>query len=161
MGSSQLILVLGGIVLLSILSMNYYNANRTKQNADYYNQALITGTGIAQSLLDEIMSRAFDEKTRTKAQTTTDSLTISGSLGPDSGEGNVNAYDDVDDYKNYTRQDTLGILGMFRSSVNVYYISTFSPNSPTTTRTFSKRVDIKVTNAWISDTIKVNHIISY
>ena len=157
-----MILIVGGLIILTLLGMNFSESYKWKSQIQYYNEALIASSGLGQSIIEQIMKRSFDEKTRTKAVTSTDSLTAVASLGTDSGESNVLLFDDVDDFNNYTRNDTLSIYGIYNISVKVYYNVKMNPNTKSNTRTFSKRVDVKVYNPYLGiDSVKLNHIITY
>ncbi|MFA5805997.1 MAG: hypothetical protein WC879_15275 [Melioribacteraceae bacterium] len=161
MGTGQIILLIGSLILLIIFSLNFYNSYRSKSEIDFYNQALITGTGIGQSIIDEIQTRSFDQKTVTKAITSTDSLTAVGSLGPESGETSVTKFNDADDYKNYVRLDTLGVMGIFKTQVNINYATKMNPDLNSLSKTFTKRIDVFVTNTYLQDTLKLKHVITY
>jgi len=160
MGTAQFIMLAGGLLLLVFLSLTFYSSFRSKTDIDLYNEALITGTAIGQSIIDEITTKSFDKKTVTKSYTVPDSLTAVGLLGPDIGESSSNQFNDVDDYKNFVRFDTLA-MGIFRTKVNVNYASKMNPNQISASRTFSKRIDVSVWNKYLQDTLKLNYIITY
>ncbi|KAF0150901.1 MAG: hypothetical protein FD143_2410 [Ignavibacteria bacterium] len=162
MGSAQLITVLGGLVMLSLLGLSFYSSYRAKLDVNYYNEVLITATGVGESMLEKIMTRAFDEKTITKAVTSTDSLTTAGSIGTDAGETAIHLYDDIDDFNNYSKIDTLSIYGQYKTFVKVRYVQKMNPNTISNTRTFSKRIDVKVINNYLNtDTVRLYHIVTY
>lgn len=162
MGSAQLLTILGGLVILSLLGLSFYNSYRTKSDVNYYNEALITASGLGESMLEQIMTRAFDEKSVSKAANTTDSLTASYNLGTDTGESTIATFDDIDDFDNYIRFDTLSVFGLYRTSVKVRYMTKMNPNSLSASRTFSKRIDIKVFNNYMgTDTVKFFHVVTY
>lgn len=161
MGAQQIILILGSLLLLTIFSLNFYSAYGDKTKIDLHNQALITGTGIGQSIIDEIQTRAFDQETVDKPITSTDSLTAISSLGPDGGEPSANRFNDVDDYKNYIRYDTLHVLGIFKTVVDVCYANKMNPEVNAGGRTFTKRIDVEITNRYLQDTLKLKHVIAY
>ncbi len=160
MGTAQLIMLLGGLLLLIFLSMTFYSSFRSKSDIELYNEALITGTAIGQSIIDEISTRAFDQKTVTKSITVPDSLTVVGSLGPEVGESNSTLFNDIDDFKNYVRLDTL-VMGVFRTRVNVNYLSKMNPGLISSSKTFTKRIDVFVSNLYLQDTLKLNYVITY
>jgi len=141
--------------------LTVYRATSSRVSLTLLNEATITATGLGQSLIDEIQVKAFDEKTVNSSVSTSDSLTLSSSFGKDAGETLVTHFDDIDDYHNYTRSDTLSRLGQFNSSVIVSYVQKFNPDSKTSIRTFSKRIDVFVMNQALTDTIKLYHIITY
>ena len=157
----QQMLVIGGVLLLSYLALSYHSSTGYQTSATLYNEAVITGTGIAQSFMEEIQSKAFDEKTTAGTVDSPDSLTNPFDLGPESGEPNATKFDDVDDYNDYRTTVTHGRLGDFDAVVNVFYVNTMSPGSKNFARTFSKRVDIYVITYVLKDTLKFNQVISY
>ena len=161
MSSGQQILTIFAIVILTILIINVYNSQSTREGMLLSNEAIITGTGIAQSLLNESQAKAFDEKTVNQGVADTDSLTLPNSLGPDAGEIISTQFDDIDDYNNYTRSDSLGRLGLFNTKVEVYYIDKLSPGVKSYTQTFTKEIDISLTNFSFPDTIKFYQLIVY
>ncbi len=159
MSTTQTLLTIGGILLLTFLILSYYRSSGTQTEISINNEAIITGTGIAQSLFDEIQGKAFDETTTTAS--VSDANNLSSSLGKDSGESLRSSFDDVDDYRKYTTNDTLSKLGVFFSEIDVNYVSASDPDVISYSRTFAKRVDITVTNDYLTDTLKFSQVISY
>lgn len=161
MGYTQLILLLGSLVLLGLLGLTQTNSLTRNTENNMYNQALFTGTGIAQSLLEQVLSREFDEVTITQMLTIPDSLTAPASLGKESGETLVTQFDDVDDYHNYTRTESLDVFGNFNMKVSVHYIVSMNPEQKSASRTFMKRINVSLYNQYIGDTVTVNGIKAY
>ncbi len=161
MGTGQQLLTIAAIVLLSVLIINVYRSNSTQSSIIYENEAILEAAGLAQSMIDEIQSKAFDEKTLSEPVAEATELTPSGLLGKDSGEIKDYQFDDIDDYNNYTRTDSLDRLGVFTTTVSVYYVQNFEPDTKTTSRTFSKRVDVSVSNFSLQNPIKMSQVISY
>lgn len=161
MSSGQQLLAILAIAMLTVLIINVYNSQSSKEGMLLSNEAIITGTGIAQSLLNEIQAKAFDEKTVNQGVADTDSLTLPNSLGPDAGEIISTQFDDIDDYNNYTRSDSLGRLGLFNTKVDIYYIDKLSPGVKSYTQTFTKEIYISLTNFSLPDTIKFHQVIAY
>jgi len=160
MGYHQ-ILTIASIFLLSTLILNVNNATTQRLTSMYSNEAAIDASGIAQSLIDEIQTRAFDERTIYKMVTTTDSLTVVKLVGKDAGETVSTQFDDIDDYNNYTRTDSLSRMGNFNTKVLVYYIDKNNPDTQSAVRTFTKQIDVHITNFSLPDTLKFSHIIGY
>jgi hypothetical protein len=105
--------------------------------------------------------KAFDENTISGFTSTTAGLTPVASLGFDATENHVNKYDDIDDYRNYKRNDYLPRLGMFTTFVCVKYANRTTLDS-VQARTFLKRIDVSVViNSGMKDTVRLNHYISY
>ena len=158
----QQILVIGGLFLLSYLSLSLHSSDSSQSSATLYNEAVITGTGIAQSLMEEIQRKDFDEETVSGSVDSPDSLTFPYYLGPETGETSRTQFDDIDDYNDYTATETHGRLGDFHTAVKVRYINKMSPNSNSFGRTFSKRVDIYVHTYILKDTLKfINNVLTY
>jgi len=161
LNSGQQILTIFAIAILTILIINVYKSQSLKQEMIYSNEAILTGTDLAQSLLNEIEAKAFDEKTVSQSVSIADTLTSPDSLGAETGEYTTTQFDDIDDYNNYTRSDSLGKLGLFNLWVKVYYINKLSPDVESSTQTFSKQIDILLTNFSVPDTIRFHQVISY
>ena len=71
-------------------------------------------------------------------------LTCAQLLKPETGETSFYLYDDIDDFNGYTHADTLDRLGIFKTGIIVYYVETMKPDQKLTTKSFSKRIDIKI-----------------
>jgi MSHA pilin protein MshD len=119
------------------------------------------GTGIGQSMLEEILTKSFDENTITSSVNHSDSLTSVGSLGKDAGENSSLKYDDVDDYKNFTRSDTLENLGVFTTTVSCCYVNEANTDLKSYSQTFLKRIDVSVTGENLKAPLIFNYIVSY
>lgn len=159
MNTGQQIIAIGAIFLLSLLALTVYRSTGNRTTSNYENEAILTGTSIGQSMLEEITSKSFDENTiSSPAKNTSD---LSSVLGPETGENNVNQYDDIDDYLNYTTSDSLERMGKFNIKVSVYYVEKMNPEVKSIVRTFSKRIDVMVTNKNLPDTLKLNYVVAY
>jgi len=161
MSSGHMLLSIAGVFLLSNLILNVHKANTERMLSIYTSESVIDASGLAQSILDEIQTKAFDEKTTTSAVSVTDSLTSVNKLGPDSGELINTGFDDIDDYNNFSTTIVLDRMGAFAIKVNVTYVNTLNPQTKSNSPTFSKHVQVAVTNYSLLDTLKFDHIISY
>ncbi|MCR4416495.1 MAG: hypothetical protein WHV63_01650 [Ignavibacteria bacterium] len=161
MNTGQTLLVTVGLLLFTIFVLTVYRTTSSRFAFAIANEAIISGTAIAQSMIDEISQKSFDEKTVSGVVSVPDSLTPVSALGPDVGENDPTKFDDIDDYNNFQKTDSLSRLGNFKTRVSVYYVSSGNPDLKSLSRTFYKRVDVFVTNNFISDTIKLYRIISY
>lgn len=161
MNTGQMLLSIGGFLLLGNLIINVNRANSERMVASYSNEAIINASGLAQSVIDEIQMKAFDEKTVIASVSNTDSLTNANSLGPETGEIYNTDFDDVDDYKNYNTVVTLDRMGDFNMSVSVSYVNTLNPSIKSSIPTFSKHIEIKLTNYNVLDTLTFDQIIAY
>ncbi len=157
----QQLLVIGALIILGSLVLTF---NRSTQNVNannYFNIALIDATASAQSLIEGIQTKAFDEKTVSTNVSSASALTANGSLGPDAGESIPTQFDDVDDYKNYTEVDSFQQFGAFELSVEINYVQTNSPESISGSPTYLKKVDVTVTNDFLGRPLTLSRIISY
>lgn len=161
MSSVQQLLVLGASMVLTYLIFNYFRSTSYQNDVSLFNEAVISATGIGQSIIDEIQTKAFDEQTVLFPQDDASGLTAAADLGPDPGETSYTLFNDIDDYNEYSRVDSLDKLGNFYTSVEVYYVNSASPNLKTTVKNFTKRVDVFVTTFLLMDTLKLSQIISY
>lgn len=161
MNTGQTLLVTVGLLLFTIFILTVYRTTASRFTFAIANEALLTGTGIAQSLIDEITLKNFDENTIGKVVSTPDSLTPVNSLGPESGETDVTKFDDIDDYNNYQRTETLSRLGNFKAWVKVYYVKPNLPDVLSNTRTFAKKIEVFIQNSFVTDTIKMYRIVTY
>ncbi len=161
MNSGHMLLTIAGVFLLSNLILNVHKANTERMIATYTSESVIDASGLAQSVIDEIQTKAFDENTITKAISKTELLTSVKNLGPETGEVKNTDFDDIDDYNNYTTKITLDRMGDFDVKVNIAYVNTLNPQVKSSSSTFSKHVEVLVTNYSLMDTLKFNHIISY
>ena len=161
MGSGHQLLTIAGIFLLSILILNSNKANTERAITLYTSGSVIDANGVAQSILDEIQCKAFDETTVHKAVWSADSLTLPNALGNESGETQHTKFDDIDDYNNYNTTVTLDEFGDFFIIARVKYVDTMNPELISSIPTYSKRVEVAITNFSYPDTLKFYQVISY
>lgn len=132
-GFTLIELIIGIVVLsvsLSIVSTLIVPAE--EKSAD--NILQIKASELAQSLMTDILSRAFDDNSDMSGgrircgEPAANACTLSSELGPETGEaGNRNLFDDVDDFHGYNElinasNDTLdGGYNQFTVNVTVIY----------------------------------------
>ena len=161
MNSGHMFLTIAGLILLSNLILNVHKANTGRMIATYTSESVIDASGLAQSIIDMIQSKAFDENTITDAAWELDSLTAVNKLGPESGEYKHTDFDDIDDYNNYSTRISLDRMGDFDINVKVFYISFLNPKIKSSTITYSKKIELSIINYSLLDTLKYHHIVSY
>lgn len=161
MFSIERIFVTGGIMLLSVLTLIFGSSKSDQIVVNLNNEAIITATALGQSLLEEIESRAFDENTVSTYAEFPNELTSYALLGPESGEINSTQFNDIDDFNNYSNLHTLSRLGDFLIAIEIFYVSPQNPEIKVTSRTFSKRIIINITNPYLLNRIQINKIVSY
>jgi hypothetical protein len=159
MNTGQTILVLAALLLLSgvILGVNRLLISKTSTMLE--SEADLTALSVGQSMLDEIMSQAYDKVVANGTKVFNDSsqFTATSSLGPDVGESitlpdtaaasgqykSVTAYNDVDDYTGYTRLVNT-TMGTFAVTDTVFYVSESNPNLKQTPQSFYKKIVVTV-----------------
>ena len=159
--SGHMLLTIAGVILLSNLILNVHKANTERMIATYTSESVIDASGLAQSIIDMIQSKAFDENTTEAAVWQLDSLTAVINLGPESGEYKHTEFDDIDDYNNYSETVSLDRMGDFYINVNVFYVSTLNSQIKSSIPTYSKKIELSIINYSLLDTLKYNHIVSY
>lgn len=130
-----------GLVTLTILNFNKDSINT--QDLLIYNKEFIIATTVAQSILDEISGKEFDEEI-VIGSTIVTANDFSSILRKEGSEVYPN-FDDVDDYNNFSKTDTIPGMGIFDISIEVYYMT--DAMVKTTSKTYNKNVTIKVTNS--------------
>jgi len=157
----QQLLVIGALIILGSLILTFNRSTQNVNTNNYFNTALVDATASAQSLLERIQSKAFDEKTITSSVNTASQLTSISNFGPDAGETGNLTYDDVDDYNRYAEVDSLQHFGAFSLSVAVNYGQKYSPETVSSSQTFLKKVDVTVSNPNLTRPLTLSRIISY
>jgi hypothetical protein len=161
MSGAQHLLAIAAILLLTTLILNVHRSTGEKILVTYTNESVITGTGVAQSIMDEITVKAFDENTVFHPVFVADSLTAINSLGTDLNEYLRTDYDDVDDYKNFQETVTTDRMGEFNVKVSVVYVDPNNLENVSSVTTFTKRIKVMVTNFNLPDTIRLSQIVGY
>jgi len=161
MNSGHMYLTIAGLILLSNLILNVHKANTGRMIATYTSESVIDASGLAQSIIDMIQSKAFDENTITDAAWELDQLTAVNKLGPESGEYKHTDFDDIDDYNNYSTRISLDRMGDFDINVKVFYVTNLNPQIKSSIPTYSKKIDLSIINYSLLDTLKYHHIVSY
>lgn len=163
MNTGQILLVLGAFTILSILTLGWNRTTYGTVELGLEMEATLNALSIGQSMLDEVMSKGFDQKTLggTVAYNYSQ-ITPYGSLGPESGEAisgidsaytsggtfhdfmSKSKFNDVDDYDLYHRIVFDPRMGYFDVFDSVKYVSEFTPNKDTTAATFYKKIVVVV-----------------
>ena len=170
MNTGEILLTIGAMLLLSILVLRVNNTLFNSGTVVTNSKLGLTAISLAQSRLEEIKSKAFDDKTVSATVSSTSSLTPAGSLGHESGETYPN-FDDIDDYNGFTTTDTVQInpnlpktgsnVEYFRESCSVVYVQSNSPDVTSSSQTWNKKITVSVTNSMMSDTITSSTVFSY
>lgn len=153
-----MLLTAGAVVLIgltvSTVQKNFSNHGFIFQQMEIGIYKISLGT----SILEEAMGKAFDENS---IDTDVSSITeLSSSLGPGSGESYPN-FDDFDDYNNFST--TMGIEGVDSLTIKckVVYIDPSNPDGFSSSRTWHKKITVKVWGTVQPDTLTFQHVFSY
>jgi hypothetical protein len=165
MFSGQTLLVIGGLVLLSFAVLTFYTSEGNTTTMTIYNEALITAAGIGQTVIEEMSTMALDENTIDNVVDSPDSLTPFVNFGPDElpdkSKETIETFDDIDDFNGYQRKDSLFRMGNFEVKVNVNYVKYEEPDSVVNVRTFYKKAEVLIYNAFLPDTLQLYYTVSY
>jgi hypothetical protein len=154
MGLGQTLLTIMAMVLMGrlIIGTNaaVVNTGSIKDMAEYR----ITATSLGTSAIESASSLAFDQASVDTFITVDriNELTQADHLGPEAGETTQTTFNDVDDYNNFSRIDTIPNSAIFKTAVFVSYV-TISGNTITTTtsKTFNKQITVYVTSDYLLD----------
>ena len=186
MNTGQMLLVLAALLLLGMvtLAVNKMLVNKTTTMLEA--EASLNAISLAQSMIDEIMTKSYDLATAPGSSGPKDSgpkvydstaFTAPASLGPSNAEvsavprpeppdtavayKSVAGYNDVDDYNNYTRKAYTTLMGTFTLTDTVYYVSEFDPNSKSDKQTFHKKVVVTVRHPNMPRPLQLSDIAVY
>jgi hypothetical protein len=159
---AQLIQIIGAFLVLSTLTLSVNSTMLSSVMVSLECEAMLNATSIGQSLIDEILSKNYDEKTVNKKVYNTSELSSVAALGPDAGEAivvpdtkelSLIRFDDVDDYHNYVRvvNDSTH-LGTYTARVSIAYVQESNCETASNTPTYFKRITVQIENAYMRQT---------
>lgn len=151
-------LAMGALVIFSMISLNFNGVVMQNLTNEIDNKVFLTAFSLADDLIEEIKLRAFDQKTVVFSAINKEQLTASASLGPDSGEVSVNMFNDIDDFKGYSKNISLPHAENYTVTANVYYVQENNQQQISTTQTFYKRVDVKVNSRFMSSDVVLSFV---
>ncbi len=169
--------VIAAFSLLSVVTLSVNSTIINNTNLGLEQEADIDAVSIAQSMMDEIMDRAFDQAVVNGTRAWSPSVfTATNNLGPESTWGEPTmyktapvvydtntpghfaskiAFNDVDDYNNYHRKAWDPRMGWFTVIDSVSYVDdkTLAPSS---VRTYAKLITVTVTQQNMSKDLDGN-----
>jgi hypothetical protein len=167
-------LTLGAFCLFVMLLLTFYKILAQSSVTINDAQAGISEMTLATTYIELAQGLGFDEATQDSFLTPSEinTLTAPANLGPDNPppagehlENDIRYFDDIDDLKNFEVVDSTltGILGTYKTRFDVNYVNALDVNTISATRTFVKRLDIKV---WriappSRDTLKMSYVMGY
>jgi hypothetical protein len=173
-------LVIFGTFLSSTNRLMLGNTQIAEQN-EYY----ISAISLAQAVIDEAKTKAFDQKTvnDTVAIALVDSLTVFNKLGTEGAAENVPKpdvlfsaapytatspgyksmykFNDIDDYDGYSRLVNTPRAEGFTVSVQVKYVDPVNPDIPQPAQTFCKRMKVTVTSPYMLNPVELSYAFTY
>ena len=153
-----MLLTAGAVVLIGLtvssVQKNFSNNGFIFQQMEIGIYKVSLGT----SILEEAMGRAFDENSLETDISSLSSLT--GALGKESGEV-YPEFDDFDDYNGLrTTLATEGVDSLF-TLCKVVYVDPTNPDGSSSSRTWHKKIVVKVWGSVEPDTLTFQHVFSY
>ena len=174
MNTGQMLLVLGAMAILSLTSLTINTVLVGQTTAVLEAEAGLNAISIAQTMIDEIMTKAYDAYTVSNKAYSANSFTASNALGCNSTEAsNVSQpdvatpfksfkyYNDVDDYNNYTRTAATTLMGNFAVVDTVIYVVETKPDQKSNTQTYHKKVIVTVRHPNMSKPLQLSDIAVY
>ncbi|HEY6191649.1 MAG TPA: hypothetical protein VI215_04895 [Bacteroidota bacterium] len=173
-------LIIFGTFLSSSNRLMMGNTQIAEQN-EYY----ISAISLAQAVIDEAKTKAFDQKTVVDTATVAlaDSFTVFNKLGPEGVTENVPKpdvlvsaapytatspgykstykFNDIDDYDGYTRTVNTPRAEGFTIAVQVKYGDPTDPDVPLNYQTFCKRMKVTVTSPYMTDKVELSYAFTY
>lgn len=142
MNTGQMMIGITAMGLVAYIILNFSNSSLSTQDSIIYSKEFIVATTLAQSTLDEISDKFYDEVVA-EGKTIKSEKDFSSTLGTDASEVYPN-FDDVDDYNNFNKTEIVPQMGEFTVSVQVEYMTDGLVKSGT--KTYNKNVTIYVTS---------------
>jgi hypothetical protein len=173
--SNNLVFVIFGMILLGTFMLMANGLLLENSIAADMNEYYLTAMSLAQSVIDEAKTKAFDQKTVSGPVTSKDSLTSPSNLTREgSGEvvpvpdtltsqgflSSIN-FNDVDDYNGYRRLVNTPRTNGYMLAAAVRYVSSTYPDSASSTMSYSKKMTVTVTSPYFPDSLKVQYIFVY
>jgi hypothetical protein len=153
-------LTTGAIVLLGLTVMTVNRTFSTHGSILTQTQIGLYGISLAASRIQDAASQSFDEATKDSGITSTTYLTAAGSLGKETGDVTTNL-DDFDDYNNLVTGEKIMGVDTFVVRSYVHYVSDAAPDIDLASKSWHKRIDVRVTSFGNTDTIKLSYVFSY
>ena len=156
MEQSELLLVLGAIVIFGLISLSVNQHILVNSDAVYGQQAELYAVSVAQRYIEEAKMKAFDENAINNSVGAPSSFT---NPGKDGGE-TYPLFDDVDDFNNFS--STLTELGTMNVSITVGYVTDANLDSIVVgTKTYYKKMTVTVQSDYLNHAVEANYVFAY
>jgi hypothetical protein len=174
MNTGQMLAVLVALSLLGVVSLTNNTLMLSKTETMLEAEASLNAISIAQTLIDEIMTKNYDLATVTKKVVNADDFTDPLSLGPNDAEKksvplpdvgptyrSIKYYNDLDDYNGYRRIVSTPKMGDFTLLVDIFYVSETYPDEVSKDETFHKKIIVTVSHLNLSEPVQLSDISVY
>lgn len=170
MHTGQMLLVLGAIVIFSMIVLNVNKALLNSTEMSLEAESTVTATTLAQSIITEITSKAFDTYTANSTVESVDELTSAYGLGRAWSENitvddtNLDDYsdlNDIDDFNGHSDVVNTPRFGDYTLSMEVKYVNPSNPDQVVYTRTWMKRIKVTVTGPSLEQPLTLYYYSSY
>jgi hypothetical protein len=182
MGSGQMLLTLGAMMLLGLIILTTNSTMLDNEQVVMDSEFGVAAISLATSLVEEIQGKLYDAAGADSGITSLSKLTASGSLGPSGSEryhpkdSTKTDFNDVDDFNNFWiefvadtsrprvatyRGESRGFRADYQVRARVYYVDKNSPDATSFTPTWHKKVVVTVSSPSSRDTLSFPTIISY
>ena len=182
MGSGQMLLTLGAMMLLGIIILTANSTMLDNEQVVMDSEFGVAAISLATSLVEEVQGKVFDAAGADSGITSLSKLTPVGSLGPSMIEQYRTTdttkadFNDVDDFNNfwieYVADTTRSRIATYRGEARgfradyfikarVYYVDKSNPDGISSFPTWHKKVVITVTSPSSRDTLRFPTIVSY
>ncbi|MDP3831201.1 MAG: hypothetical protein Q8Q47_08020 [Ignavibacteriaceae bacterium] len=153
----QSMLTIGALMILSMTSLFFNKAILENSTVELENKVYLTAFSIADDMLEEIKLKAFDEKTVQFPVSDPNSLTPAISLGRENTDP-TGIYNDIDDYKGFTKLISAPHAEDYYISCDVNYVSENALNTVSSSSTFYKKVSVTVSSPFMRLPVKLEFI---
>ncbi len=163
MGTGQSLFAIASMMLLTMITTRINSTILTTQETTQNSKFALAAISLATSKMEYATRLDFDENTIAAPQKNINSnpCTAANRLGKETGETTLNTFDDIDDLNNYTETDSSLTSAVFTTTMKVYYVSQTDPDRISSSVTWHKKVEVRVSSVSMTDTIKASMIFSY
>jgi len=160
--TSDILILLGAVVIFAILSLNTNRMLNNHNSAILESELTYTGIAKAQDVIDHARVLAFDETTIGGAEPAVvpDGFTDPADLGSVSDGDSASVYDDFDDFNGMSETDTTA-EAIYAVSAEVMYVTSGDPDTDAGTQTKYKKLTVTVSSPYLDNSITMSFIKGY
>jgi hypothetical protein len=142
MSGIQSLLAIGAVWLFALVTINFNSTVVHNISIEVENKAYLDAFSLADDMIEEIKQKAFDEIVVDSFYTIYESDL--STIGKDGGESLRKSFDDIDDYNGFIDSVGLPYVEEFKRTITVSYADPVNFNGNYGSKSFYKRVDVKV-----------------